>query len=312
MKILTRHQIEKALLIPQALKAIEEGFIAYSRGETVIPPVASLHFDAPPGDCHIKYGYAKSGKYYVVKIASGFYENPQNGLPATNGLMLLFDKQTGKPVCTLLDEGLLTEVRTALASVAAAKCLAPKSTPCVGIVGTGGQAFYQLKFLPLATDCRRAMIWGRDHNKAKKLATHPELKGWTIEIATDLEHLTNACRLIVTTTASSHPLLHAAQIKPGTHITAVGADHEGKQELHEDIFQKADRVIVDSRSQCRLVGDASYALKKGLIAPEQLIELGEVLMTPALGRTSDDQITVCDLTGIAIQDLQIAQTVFEA
>lgn len=311
MKILSRKQIEQALSIPKVLEATEQGFIAYSRKEAVIPPVGSLHFDSPPGDCHIKYGYAKSGKYYVVKIASGFYDNPKQGLPSNNGLMLLFDKQNGNPICALIDEGYLTDIRTAAAGYVAAKCLAPKTVSCIGIVGTGAQAYYQLRFLAFATKCRRVMIWGRDIEKAKKFAAQPDLSEWTFEIAQNLEQLTAECNLIVTTTTSSHPLLFADQIRPGTHITAVGADDIGKQELDEKIFVKADRVIVDSRSQCSAFGDVAYALKKQLIRPEKLIELGDVLATPSLGRTVENQITVCDLTGIAIQDLQIAQSIYE-
>lgn len=310
MKILSREEIEKTLSISKVLKAIEQGFILYSQGEAVIPPIGSLHFESPPGDCHIKYGYSKRGKYYVVKIASGFCENPKHGLPSNNGLMLLFDKQTGKPICILLDEGYLTDIRTAAAGYVAAKCLAPKTVACVGIVGTGAQAYYQLKFLSFASQCRKATIWGRDIEKAKKLAEHSDLSEWTIEVAKDLEQLAAECNLIVTTTASSYPLVLAKHVKPGTHITAVGADDLGKQELDEEIFVKADKVIVDSRNQCTGFGDVSYALKRGLIGLENLVELGEVLINPSLGRTSDNQITVCDLTGIAIQDLLIAECIF--
>jgi ornithine cyclodeaminase len=160
MKILTRKQIEQVVSIPTVLEAVEQGFVAYSEGKTVIPPVAALHFEDPPGDCHIKYGYAKDGKYYVVKIASGFHDNPNLGLPAGNGLMLLFDKQTGAPLSILLDEGYLTDLRTAAAGCIAAKYLAPKNISCIGIVGTGGQAYYQLKLLSFVTKCRKVMIWG--------------------------------------------------------------------------------------------------------------------------------------------------------
>ncbi len=311
MKILSRKQIEQAVSIPAIIEAIELGFAAYSRGETVIPPVAALHFDDPPGECHIKYGYAKDGKYYVIKIASGFSDNPKLGLPAGNGLMLLFDKQTGELVSILLDEGYLTDLRTAAAGCIAAKYLAPKNVTCIGIVGTGAQAYYQLKLLSFATPCRQAIIWGRDETKAKKLKEHPELREWRIELAKDLDQLATECNLIVTTTSSAKPLLFARQIQPGTHITAVGADDVDKQELDPDIFAKADKVIVDSRSQCIEMGDVSYAVKQGLIKKEQLIELGEVIMNSSLGRTSETEITVADLTGVAIQDLQIAAVIFE-
>lgn len=312
MKILSREEIENALSIPKSVEAIEQGFIAFSKGEAVIPAVVPLYFDNPPGDCHVKYGYAKAGKYYVVKVASGFPDNPKLGLPSNNGLMLLFDKQTGQPVCTLLDEGYLTDVRTAVAGCIAAKYLAPKTVTCVGIVGTGAQAYFQLKLLSHATTCRKAMIWGRDMEKAKKLTQHVELDEWEFEVTDNLAYLASSCNLIVTTTSSTHPLLLAEFIRPGTHITAVGSDGGGKQELDEKIFSKADRVVVDSRKQCAAHGDVSHALKKGLIGPEKLIELGEVIANPSLGRSSDEQITVCDLTGLAIQDLQIAESVYSA
>ena len=311
MKILTRKQIEELVSIPVIIEAVEQGFATYSRGEAVVPPVAALHFDYPPGDCHIKYGYAKNGKYYVVKIASGFPDNPQLGLPAGNGLMLLFDKQTGRLLSILHDEGYLTDLRTAAAGSIAAKHLAPKNISCIGIVGTGAQSCSQLKLLSFATQCPNVMIWGRDEAKARKLKNDPDLSDWSIDLARDLDQLTAACNLIVTTTSSTEPLLFAHQIRPGTHITAVGADDIGKQELDPEIFAMAEKVVVDSRSQCIHFGDASYAIKRGIISKQKLIELGEIVIDNTLARTAESQITVADLTGIAIQDLQIAAAVYE-
>lgn len=311
MKILSRKQIEQVLPTQEILRAIEQGFVLYSLGEAFIPPVASLHFDHPPGDCHIKYGYAKNGKYYVIKIASGFHDNSKIGLPTGNGLMLLFDKCTGHLLSILLDEGYLTDVRTAIAGCIAATYLAPKHVSNIGIIGTGAQAYYQLKFLEFEMKCRQVMIWGRDEAKAKKLKDHPGLNGWKILIAKDLNELTATCNLIVTTTSSSQPLLFAEQIRPGTHITAVGADDCGKQEIDPEIFVKATKIIVDSRSQCREFGDVSYAIRQKLVKEEKLIELGEVIQNRSLGRTSEAEITIADLTGVAIQDLQIASLVFE-
>jgi ornithine cyclodeaminase len=312
MKIYNKEQIQKALNILTVLDRVEEGFVIYSKKEAVIPPVASLHLDHPPGECHIKYGYTKEGKYYVVKIASGFFKNPSIGLPASNGLVLLFDRETGAPVCILLDEGYLTDIRTAAAGCIAAKYLASKQVNCIGIVGTGAQAYFQLKLLQYATDCRRVLVWGREKQKAEQFCNHFDLKEFQINVAKDLNHLTANCNLIVTTTSSNSPLLFSNQIHSGTHITAMGADDIGKQELDPNIFTKADRVIVDSRSQCALFGDTSYALKAGMIKDNQIHELGEAILHPSLRRTSENQITIADLTGIAIQDLQIATTIFEA
>lgn len=311
MKILSRKDIENCVAIPEILEAIEQGFVAYSKKETVIPPVAALHFEDPPGECHIKYGYRKDGDHYVIKVSSGFGDNPKLGIPAGNGLMLLFDKRTGAPTAILLDEGYLTDLRTAAAGSIAAKYLAPKKIECIGIVGTGAQAFFQLKLLSSVTPCRKVMIWGRDPSKAHKLKDHADLREYTIEIAPEIGLLARNCNLIVTTTSSSEPLLFADQIQPGTHITAVGADDRGKQELDPEIFVKAERVIVDSRDQCSELGDVAYALKQKRIQPKKLIELGEVIADSSLGRSSESQITVADLTGLAIQDLQIALAVYE-
>jgi ornithine cyclodeaminase len=306
MRIFEKKQIQKAVSFSAILDAIEKGFVIYSRQEAVIPPVGILHFDHPPGDCHIKYGYAKEDKYYIVKVASGFSDNPSIGIPVGNGLMLLFDKKTGMPVCILLDEGYLTDLRTAAAGAIAAKYLAPKHISRIGIIGTGTQAHYQLRLLESVTDCRKVMLWGRDRSKALQFSKNPDLKSFHIEIAEDLDQLTVACNLIVTTTSSSTPLLFAQQIQKGTHITAVGADDMGKQELDAHIFKKADRIIVDSCSQCSIFGDTSFALRAGLIASNQMVELGSIIANPSLGRTDNEQITIADLTGVAIQDLQIA------
>lgn len=311
MKIYDKEQIQKALNIPTVLDRIEKGFVIYSKKEAVIPPVASMHFDQPPGECHIKYGYAKEGQYYVVKIASGFFNNPSIGLPASNGLMILFDRETGAPVCLLLDEGYLTNIRTAAAGCIAAKYLAPKKVNCIGIVGTGAQAYYQLKFLQYATDCRDVLVWGRDMQKSSSFCNHSDLKEFQITVAKDMDHLTSNCNLIVTATNSKKPLLFANQILPGTHITAVGADDLGKQELDPHLFAKADRIVVDSRSQCSLFGDTSYALTSGLVGAQRLLELGEVIADPSLQRSTEQELTIADLTGIATQDLQIALATYE-
>ena len=119
-KIIQLSQIKNALKNIDLFKDIEEGFKSYSRGEAVIPPVGEMIFEDPPGDLHIKYGYLKSGQFYVVKLASGFYQNPQLGLSSSQGMMLLFDQKTGVVKGVLLDHGYLTDIRTAVAGAIAA------------------------------------------------------------------------------------------------------------------------------------------------------------------------------------------------
>ena len=165
MKILTLQQIKAVLPGVDLMREIEAGFVAYSEGEAVVPPVGELVMQDPPGDVHIKYGYLTGDDYYVIKIASGFYNNPKLGLPSSNGLMLLFDQNTGALCAALLDEWHLTDVRTAVAGAIAAKYLAPSEVAGIGILGTGIQARLQLQYLAPVTSCRKAIVCGRDQDK---------------------------------------------------------------------------------------------------------------------------------------------------
>ncbi len=161
--IINLKEIKAIIKNVDVIAAIEEGFIEYSNGNTVVPPVGELLFEKPKGDAHIKYGYIKNDDYYVIKIASGFYENVKLGIPSSQGLMLLFDQKTGVPKAVLLDEGYLTDIRTAAAGALAAKYFAPKNIKAIGIVGTGVQAKLQLQYLQEHTPCSTVWVWGRNH-----------------------------------------------------------------------------------------------------------------------------------------------------
>jgi len=302
----------KKTIEPRALiKSQEEGFVAYSEGRVVVPPVGYLHFEEASGDCHIKYGYIKADDYFVVKIATGFYKNPEIGLPVGSGMMALFSQKTGDVEALLLDEGYLTDMRTAAAGAVAAKYLAPKHIDRIGIVGTGAQARFQLEMLKSVTDCRDACVWGRDERKGEQYKSDMVGSAFSVQAVSRIEELMDSCNLIVTTTAAREPLLYASQLLAGTHVTAVGADAQGKQELDPQIFKVADVRVVDSIPQCVDHGDTSHAVKEGLIEKGQLVELGAVIKNPELGRTKEDQITVADLTGVAVQDIQIAKLTYE-
>ena len=158
MDVVNLDQIKAALDVPVAMKLIEEGFVALATGAATVPPVGYLGFKNPPGDCHIKYGYIHGDDIFVLKLATGFFENPSRGLPTPNGLMLVLSAETGAPLALLNDSGYLTEVRTALAGAIAARYLAPEIVQCIGIVGAGYQAEMQLDYLRYATDCRKAMV----------------------------------------------------------------------------------------------------------------------------------------------------------
>lgn len=309
MKIISLEQIKETLPSIDLIPAIEAGFVAYSAGDAVVPPVGELLLDR--GDVHIKYGYLKRDRYYVIKIASGFYDNPQFGLASGNGLMLLFDQKTGELVSILLDEGHLTDVRTAVAGAIAAKHLAPRNAWRIGIVGTGTQARMQLMYLAQVTECRDVLVYGRGDKQLSRYEDEMEQHGFSIETTKNAEDVLQTCNVIVTTTPSTTPLLAASHLRAGTHITAVGSDTPLKQELDPAILNKADLVVADSIAQCLERGEIHKAIETGHIAKDGLIELGDIIAGNAAGRTSQEQVTVADLTGVAVQDIKIAAAIYE-
>jgi ornithine cyclodeaminase len=296
---------------PQSLiSAIEQGFVAYSEGRAVVPPVGLLQFKSPPGDAHVKYGFIQGDEVYLVKVASSFYDNPKQGLPSSNGVMLVFSQNTGELLSVLLDEGYLTDIRTAIAGAVVAKYLAPNKVDAIGIVGTGTQARLQLHYLKDVVGCRTVYVYGRSEEALQRYLEDMKGQGFEITPTQDIDDVTNNCNFIVTTTPSTHPLITANKVKAGTHITAMGADATGKQELDPVILQKADLVIVDSKSQCIDHGESTYAIQQKLIDPSKLVELGSFIKSNA-HRVNDSQITVADLTGVAVQDIQIAKQVYK-
>ena len=289
--------------------AIEAGFVAYSDGKVVVPPVGELIFRDPPGDTHIKYGYIVDDSVFVIKIASGFYGNVSLGLPSSSGLMLVFSQETGFVQSVLLDEGHLTNVRTALAGRIAARYLAPEQVDAIGVFGTGTMARMQVEYLATETDCRDVVAWGRSRESLDSYCKDMNALGFSVRPTLDSREVTQACNLIVTTTPAVEPLIVTDQLRPGTHITAMGSDTPEKQELDDGILERADLVIADSLSQCEVRGEIHHAIRSGRLTMDRVIELGDVIRNGTRARTTDDQITVADLTGVAVQDIQIAKAV---
>jgi ornithine cyclodeaminase len=316
--VLELDEIKRLVDVPQLIREIETGFVLYSEGRVTVPPVGFLNFTDPPGDVHIKYGFVSGDEYYVLKMASGFYNNAELGLPVSDGLILVFAQKTGQLKRVLLDNCWLTDMRTAAAGAVAAKHLAAKKIQHIGIVGTGVQARMQLEMLRNVVDCRSCFIWGRDPAKVQtmiaELQSKENIREWGLEIfaAKSLDELASNCNLIVTTTPARSPLIRASQVKKGTHITAMGSDDHGKQELEAEVLALADLVDADSISQCVDHGECFAAVQGKQIEEGSILELGDVIKNPAIGRSSDEQITVADLTGVAIQDIQIAKMVDRA
>lgn len=305
MKILSLSEIKERIDLSQIISMQEEGFKAFSAGEVDVPPVGYLKQQTPPGSYHIKYGLIENDDVWVAKIAGG-----PSHLPI-NGMMIAVSTETGAPKTILQDNGYLTQLRTAIAGLISAKYLAPKNIEAIGVLGTGGQARMQVDILRHHTTCRNAYVWGRSPEKAIAYQKDMEQKGFNVTIVQNPAEVAQHCNLIITTTSARAPLLMASDIRPGTHITAMGADAPGKIELDPKLIALADCVVVDSKQQCIDHGEIAHAYTENLIADKDLIELGEVIANPSLGRKEDSQITVCDLTGVAVQDIQITKAILE-
>jgi len=311
-QIIALSKIKSLLREVDLIDLISEGFIAYSEGDAVVPPVGELILDDPPGEVHIKYGYLHDDDYYVIKIASGFFENANLGIPSSNGMMLVFSQQTGEPVAILLDEAYLTDVRTAVAGAIAAAAMAPKNVSRIGIVGTGVQARLQLRHLSTVTDCTKVLVWGRNESKLDSYVSDMSAYGFEVEATRDAAQIGASCNLIVTTTPSKKTIIHGSTILPGTHITAMGSDTPEKQELDTSLLRRADLLVADSISQCLTRGEIHHAIAEGEVRENSIVELGDLLSGRENWVREDSDITIADLTGVAVQDIQIAKAVYEA
>lgn len=311
-KIYSREQIAKIIDNTDKkdiIDAIEAGFVAYSKGQVVVPPVGEMIFESPPGESHIKYGYIIGDDYYVIKIASGFYDNHTLGLPTNSGLVLVFSQKSGHISGILLDEGDLTSIRTAAAGAVVARILAPKEVSAIGVFGAGIQGRLQVEYLSSVIDCNTIYVWGVNQDELATYQQAMEQKGYQVITTMDSTVITENCNLIVTATPSQTPLIKSGQIRPGIHITAMGSDTSEKQELDDNILGLADLVISDSIEQSRERGEIFHARKNGVLGDESVCELGIAIENKKMHRTSDTQITVADLTGVAVQDIQISKIV---
>lgn len=311
--VLGKEDIESLVTLEDAIDAVEAGFKAFNSDRAVVPFPVALNIPDGNGDIHIKPGYMKGTPSYTVKIASGFYDNPKLGMSASHGMLLVFDSKTGHPLCFEVDRCFLTDLRTAAAGAVAAKVLAKKSVSKVAVIGTGTQARLQIQALSKVRSFDELRVWGRDHAKAEAYAKEMSRKlGVDVVPVSSAEDAVRGSEIVVTATMSTSPIIKVEWISGGTHITAMGSDEPGKNEVDPKILSRADKVVVDSLKQCAKLGEVHHALEDGSMNEEDVhAELGEVLLGKKPGRESDKEVTVCDLTGIAIQDVAISQLVYE-
>lgn len=296
------------MTLGEAVDSIEAAFAALTRGEARLPDAISLAFPEEHGDVHVKGAHLKNAPYFAFKIASGFYDNPRKGLSSAGGLMLVFDATTGFPVALLLDNGYLTSLRTGAAGAVAARYLSRSRLTKVAVIGAGTQGRFQVRALSVVRDVPNVFVWDCVPTYAEHY--HREMTqelGVEVTVSPSIEAAVRGADLIVTVTPSRQPLVQADWLSPGVHINAVGSDEPEKQELDVSVLARADLIIADRLSQCLRFGEIHHAVQSGVIHADAVGgELGDVIAGHVRGRTDDQQITVCDLTGVGVQDAAIA------
>ncbi|TPL21779.1 ornithine cyclodeaminase family protein [Mesorhizobium sp. B2-4-10] len=308
--ILDRAEILRRLDHAAGIAAVRESLVAYSAGAVQQPPVVHMGFAAANGDCHVKCAHVSGASIFVVKVATGFYDNPTKGLPSGNGMMVALSATTGEPVALLFDQGMLTDWRTGYAGALATRLCWPKGATRLGIVGTGTQARMQLRALRALAhgEPLSVAVWGRSPAAAGRFAADVADLGLQVSPVGSLADLCSDSQVIITTTPATAPLVRAEWIAPGTHITAVGADAPGKQELENTLVARADTLLADSALQSIDHGEFAHAIAAGLVEPERIGEIGVSLRTGSLTRKRGD-ISIADLTGLGAEDAAIASAI---
>ncbi|WP_407169157.1 ectoine utilization protein EutC [Bradyrhizobium sp. ORS 111] len=313
VKILTERDLRQiAPFDLDAVQCVEDAFHSLATKAVVMPPVLRLDIPQHRGEVDVKTAYVPGLDSLAIKISPGFFDNPKIGLPSTSGMMVLLSSKTGLVQALLLDNGYLTDVRTAAAGAVAAKYLARKDACVAAILGAGMQAKLQLRALTLVRPIHEARIWARDASKTRKVAQELSVElGFSVTACLEPIEAVAGSHVIVTTTPADQPILSATWLQPGHHVTAMGSDAEYKNELDPAAIARADLYVADSLTQTRRLGELHHAISTGAVAEEaNFPELGQIISKAKSGRIDDRQITVADLTGTGVQDTAIANLAF--
>jgi ectoine utilization protein EutC len=296
----------------ESLTAVEEGFAKLSAGLAEVPPILQLMVPENNGELDVKTAYIKGMDSFAVKIAAGFLNNHEIGLSTGSGMMILINSVTGFPKAILLDNGYLTDVRTGLAGAIAAKYLAPEHVKIAGVIGSGIQSRFQIEALYLVRKFLRLLVFGIIPEDVQIYAEEMRQKlGVEVFIADSYEQVVRESQVVVTTTPSTKAFIKSNWLHAGLHITCMGADSANKQEIFSDVFKHVDRIVCDNKAQCLRLGELSHAINDGIInSTTDITEIGELILGMKPGRKNVDEVTICDLTGVGVQDTAIARLAY--
>jgi len=309
--VLTRRDVAALLTIDECTSAVERAFKLYGEGKTQPPGVLGVH--ANDGGFHIKAGILNVDRpYFAAKVNANFPQNSTRfGLPLIQGVIVLCDAESGYPLA-VMDSIEITIQRTGGTTAVAAKYLARPDSQILTICGCGNQGRVSLKALHKSFSFKEVFAFDRDHSQSEKFAS--ELTGETTAKVIPTSELEEAIRksdVIVTCTPSKQFFIKDAWVRPGTFIAAVGADSEDKQEL-EPILLSRSKIVVDMVEQAASIGELHHSIDLGLMTRNDVYgELGEIVAGRKSGRSSADETIIFDSTGMALQDVIVAATVYE-
>jgi len=315
MLVLSREDIARCLSMHEAVAVVKRAFALLSAGKTVVPP--RVHIDVPDRDgvVLVMPGYLPEQQALTVKTVSIYPRNAGDGFPAVHALVLAVDPRSGAPLAVLEGAG-LTALRTGAAAGAATDLLARAAAVRAAIFGAGVQGRTQLEAVCAVRPIREVWVYDVDAEAAQTFAREMEEKiAAQIRVASSASEAASAADIICTATTSAEPVFEDRDIRPGTHINAMGAFEPDKREVPAETVKRA-RVVVDSREACmEEAGDLLIPLREGIIDEGHIaVELGEIVSAAASGRaapgrSSEQEVTLFKSVGVAVQDAAAAAAV---
>jgi alanine dehydrogenase len=311
VRILSRRDVTELLTLADCIDAVEEAFRLHADKRTLGPGV--LGIPTATGGFHIKAaGVAGKRPYFAAKTNANFPHNPRRfAFPTIRGTIVLADAERGTPLA-LMDSASVTALRTGAATAVGAKYLARRSARVAIIVGCGVQGEVQLAAIAAVRPLARAWVLDTDQARAERLAARATAQlGIPVKASRQLRAALHESDVCVTCTPLRQPLVFHDDVNAGTFIAAVGADSHGKQELDPRLLASAT-LVVDVLAQCAEIGELQHALAAGLMTPAGVhAELADVVTGRRPGRTHDDEITIFDSSGTALEDVAAAIAVYE-
>ena len=310
--LLKQSEIKELIEMKEIIESVETAYTVHATRNVQMPAKKYLFFKKYNGDLRIMPAFIKNMDEAGVKCVNVHPENPvKYDLPTVMGLIQLFDPKSGFPL-SVMDGTWITNMRTGAAAGVGTKYLARKDSKTLGIIGAGKQAFTQLMALKEVMDIEHAHVFCRTCSSRENFADMAR-KRFDIDInaVSTAEEAVKNMDVVVTVTPANKPVLKTEWITEGTHINAMGADAPGKQELEVGILQKA-RIFIDCWEQARHSGEINVPVHEGIINRKSISsKIGDVIIGKAEGRISDEDITVFDSTGLAVQDMVTGWKVYE-